>query len=232
MARRALLPLAAASLCLAGPATASASPWKLAFADSFNGGQLDRRHWSAYHGAGNQGHGVRRPSQVAVRGGRLVLTARMIGGVLHSGGVAHRRNRAYGRYEFRVRTEPDPGAATSAVVLTWPESNNSLRDGENDIYETGAYADRNPFYSFVHFGTQQYNVVHRANGTRWHKMVMTWGPRAIRIYRDGRRIRKITDVAAIPDSRHHLAIQLDAVKGTMTGVVRMYVDDVRIYRRA
>ena len=53
----------------------------------------------------------------------------------------------------------------------------------------------------------------------------------MRIYRDGVLARTITDVAAIPDSRHHLAIQLDAVKNWMSSTVRMYVEYVRIYRR-
>lgn len=231
MARRTVVSLLlAASFSLAGTGTAGAA-WQLASADYFTGTKLDAAQWSVYNGVGNQGHGVRRPAQVTLSNGSLVITARMINGVLHSGGLAHRTNRAYGRFEFLVRTDADPSAATSATVLTWPESANPIRDGENDIYETGSYSDRNPFYSFIHFGTQQYNVIHYADGTQWHRMVLEWEPSAMRVYRDGTLIRTITNAATIPDSRHHLAIQLDAVKSSMSSTVRMYVEYVRIYRR-
>ena len=50
----------------------------------------------------------------------LTSTSRMIDGVLNSGGVAHRVNYKYGRFEFRVRTDPDPSGATAGTVLTWP----------------------------------------------------------------------------------------------------------------
>lgn len=225
-----LLTTMAALLALALPATAGAA-WQLSSADYFTGTKLDTTKWSAYNGTGNQGYGVRRPAQVTLSNGRLVLTARMINGVLHSGGLAHRTNRAYGRFEFLVRTDADPSAATSGTILTWPESGNMLRDGENDIYETGSKSTRNPFYSFIHFGTQQYNVIHYASATQWHRMVLEWEPSAMRVYRDGALIRTITNAAAIPDSRHHLAIQLDAVKSWMSSTVRMYVEYVRIYRR-
>jgi beta-glucanase (GH16 family) len=222
--------LLAVALSLAGTSTASAA-WQLADADYFTGSTLSSARWSVYNGSGYRGNGVRRPSQVAVSNGQLVITARMVNGVLSSGGLANRTNRAYGRFEFVVRTDADPSEATAGVVLTWPESGSALRDGENDIYETGSYADRNPFYSFIHFGTQQYNVIHYANGTQWHKMVLEWEPNAMRIYRDGALIRTITDASRIPDARHHLCIQLDAYKTWMSSTVRMYLEYVRIYRR-
>jgi beta-glucanase (GH16 family) len=223
--------LLTASLCLIGAAPASAA-WQLASADYFSGTRVDLTRWYVYNGIGNQGHGLRRPAQVTVSNGRLVITARMINGVLNSGGLAHRTNRAYGRFEFLARTDADPSAATSGAILTWPESGSLWRDGENDIYETGSAADRNPFYSFIHFGGNlQYNIVHYASATQWHKMVLEWEPSVMRIYRDGILVRTITNASAIPDSRHHLTIQLDAVKNWMSSTVRMYVEYVRIYRR-
>jgi beta-glucanase (GH16 family) len=230
-ARCSLAVLLTACVWLTSAAPASAA-WQLASADYFSGTKVDLTRWSVYNGTGNQGHGLRRPAQVTVSNGRLVITARMINGVLYSGGLAHRTNRAYGRFEFQVRTDADPSAATSGTILTWPESGSLLRDGENDIYETGAASGRNPFYSFIHFGgTQQYNVVHAASATQWHTMVLDWDPSVMRIYRDGVLARTITNTSAIPDSRHHLAIQLDAVKNWMSSTVRMYVEYVRIYRR-
>jgi hypothetical protein len=82
----------------------------------------------------------------------------MVNGTLVSGGLSNRIDQAYGRFEFRVRTDPDPTLTTSGVVLTWPQSQNWPIDGENNIYETTLEADRIPIKSFVHYGAtnQQY----------------------------------------------------------------------------
>jgi beta-glucanase (GH16 family) len=157
----------------------------------------------------------------------------MLSGVLVSGGLKARLSQAYGRYSFRARVDADPSAATSAVVLTWPTSENWPAEGENDIYET-TRADRFPFSSFIHYSPKnlQYWFHHDADGTQWHDMAMEWEPNEIRIYRDGALVFKVTDAYAIPDWAHNLTIQLDAVKPSMSGAVRMEVDDVRIYTRA
>jgi beta-glucanase (GH16 family) len=132
--------------------------------------------------------------------------------------------------EFRVRTDADPSGATSGVVLMWPQSNRWPIDGETDIYETGTDTDRTPFSSFVHFGAdnQQVWVGQDADGTQWHAMAMEWTPTAIRFYRDGALVGEVTDPRAIPHVPQHLTVQLDAFSSTMTGTVRMQVDDVRI----
>ena len=63
-------------------------------------------------------------------------------------------------------------------------------------------------------------------------MAMEWEPTAIRIYRDGILAWTVTDVNAIPDVPHHLALQLDAFKQLMTGTVRLQVDWIKIYKRS
>ncbi len=228
---RTLLVALLAALVLPLLASPPAQAWTVVFSDYFDGSRLDGRLWKAYHGRGHDGFGVRRPGQVAVRNGQLVLTAQMRGGVLHTGGVTHRRDYAYGRFEFRVRTERDPSSATSGVLLTWPRSGDQLRHGENDMYETGRYGDRASFFSFIHFGRRQYNMQHRVDAAQWHDMVMEWEPRWLRIYRDGTLVRTITDPGHIPHTPHHLVVQLDAVSHRLSTPVRMYVDYVRIYRR-
>jgi hypothetical protein len=62
-------------------------------------------------------------------------------------------------------------------------------------------------------------------------MAMEWEPSAIRIYRDGALVWTLTDANAIPDVAHHMAIQLDAFKQSMSGTVRMQVDWIKIYKR-
>src|SRR3954447_25782860 len=128
---------------------------KLVFQDDFDGNAVNASNWSLYNGPGHAGNGLRRPSAFSTDGqGHLVLTAQTIDGKIVSGGMASRLNQAYGLYEFRVRTDPDPTGTMSGVVLTWPASGRWPQDGENDIYETGHASTRSPFDSFVHFGRQ------------------------------------------------------------------------------
>jgi beta-glucanase (GH16 family) len=207
----------------------------LIFADDFSGNKLDSQRWAPYFSAGHVGNGLRRPSAFRLDGkGRLVVTARMSGGQIVSGGMAALRSGTYGRFEFRVRTEVDPTGTMSGVVLTWPQSDRWPVDGENDIYETGSAAGtRRPFHSYIHFGkhNQQYAYRHSADAAAWHTIAMDWRPNAIRIYRDGRLVWTVNDRRAIPDVPHHLTIQLDAkADGKLTRPVRMFVDYVRIYR--
>jgi endo-1,3-1,4-beta-glycanase ExoK len=207
----------------------------LVYADSFNGNSLDTSRWSPYHSPGNAGNGLRRPSAFSLTGnGTLVVTARMVHGRIVSGGMATRRSFRYGRFEVRVRTDPDPTGTMSGVVLTWPQSGNWPVDGENDIYETGNAANgRWPFHSFVHYGAgnRQYEFTHQADGSQWHTMVMDWRPKEIKIYRDGFLAGRVTNTAAIPDVPHFLTIQLDATATrSLARPVRMYVDYVRVYR--
>jgi beta-glucanase (GH16 family) len=205
--------------------------------EDFNGSTVDTSKWSVYGPwiPGHNGNGIRDGSAVSVANGLLTITARMVNGTLVSGGMSNKLNQTYGRYEFRVRTDPDPSVATNGVVLTWPQSQNWPIDGENNIYETTDDADRIPVKSFVHYGAdnKQYWFHHEGvDGTQWHTMAMEWEHDAIRIYRDGILAWTVTDQNAIPDVAHHLSIQLDAFRKSMTGTVRLQVDWVKIYKRS
>lgn len=206
--------------------------FRLASLDDFDGPEVDTDTWYLYDSEGNAGYGLRRPSAIATRNGRLVITARMEGDALVSGGMAHNLAQTYGRWEFRVRTDPDPSAATSGVVLTWPASGNWPVDGENDIYETETSPTRFPFSTFIHYGedNDQEHLVHAADATQWHDMAMEWTPDAIVIFRDGQRVGSITNPDAIPHVPHHLTVQLDAWSDRMGDPVTMEVEWVRVYR--
>ena len=206
--------------------------WTLVFQDDFTGTAVNQSNWDMYDSPGNGGNGLRRPEAFSIEDGLLVVTAQMKNGVLVSGGMAHRQDYTYGKFEFRVRTEPDPSQATSGVVLTWPKSENWPTDGENDIYETGTSAVRDHFDTYIHYGVNnsQYNFLHEADATEWHIIAMEWSNNAIKIYRDGKLVYTLSDTNAIPDVPHHLCIQLDAFKTKMAGVVKMYVDLVKIYQ--
>jgi beta-glucanase (GH16 family) len=214
--------------------TPTEKEWKLVFQDDFNGTAVNTVDWSMYNSAGHAGNGLRRPEAFSVSDGYLVVTAQMINENIVSGGMAHKVNYKYGKFEFRVRTEPDPSEATSGVVLTWPQSEKWPMDGENDMYETGTNANRNSFKTFIHYGTTpstQYYFGHNADATQWQTVAMEWEADSLRMYDDGKLVWTLTDMNAIPDVPHHLCIQLDAFKKSMTGVVKMYVDWVKIYQR-
>ena len=207
--------------------------WKLLMSDDFDGTTINTNNWSVYgpDWPGNGGNGVRDGSAVSVGGGVLTITAQMVNGTLVSGAVSSQLNLTYGRVEFRVRTDADPSEATSGVVLMWPQSNIWPEDGELDVYETGTNPTRSWFSSFVHYGAdnEQYWFGHDADATQWHEMAMDWTPDSITFYRDGILEGTVTNPAAIPTTPHHLCIQLDAFSPTMAGVVRMQVEDVRMY---
>jgi beta-glucanase (GH16 family) len=209
--------------------------WVLDFQDDFNGTEVNQSVWAMYNSPGHAGNGLRRPEAFTVEDGNLVVTAMMKDGVIVSGGMAHKQNYRYGKFEFRVRAEPDPSEAMSAVVLTWPQSENWPIDGENDIYETlNVPGDRKRFHTFIHYGVDNRTAhfVHEADASQWHTLAMEWTAEKLKIYRDNALVWTLTDQNAIPDVPHHLCIQLDAFKTSMTDTVRMYVDWVKIYKLA
>ena len=208
----------------------------LIFADEFNGTEVDAAAWARYDSVGHAGRGLRRPSAFSLDGkGHLVVTAKMAGKNIVSGGMAQRLNFTYGRVVFRVRTEADPTGTMSGVVLTWPQEQWSPEFTENDMYETGWYANNDyRFDSFLHFSTNhswQKWFMHDSDPTKWHTIEMDWRPDQLSIYRDGALVWSVTDRAVIPDIMHHVCIQLDPkANRRLKKPVRMFVDYVRVYR--
>ena len=221
------------------PTAGGAAPtgWQLVLSDSFDGSAVDLNKWRIYgpNWPGNLGIGLRDGRAVSVGNGMLTITAQMINGTLVTGAITSRLNQAYGRWEFRARTDVDPSATISAAILTWPTSGNWPAEGENDIYETLANKTRTPFYTFIHYGSsnQQYYYVHNNyDASQWHHMALEWEPDVMRIYRDGTLVYTLTDRNAIPDWLHRLCIQLDPMTWfSIPGPIRLQVDDVKIYAR-
>jgi len=219
---------------LEDPGTDPPAGYHLVWEDLFDTGSTpDATKWGLYDSVGNGGNGLRRPSAFSVHDGMVDVVAQMENGSLVSGGMAATYSAIYGYFEFRVRSDTDASQATDAVVLTWPDDGIWPEHGENDIYETGTSASRDPFNTYIHYGTvgsDQVWIAENADGTQWHVMGMLWTASEIAIYRDGALIGTVTDTSEIPSWSHHPCIQLDAYQQTMGAPVHMYVDWIRVYQ--
>ncbi len=206
--------------------------WTLVFQDDFEGEEVNDAHWSMYDGPGHAGNGYRKPEAFSVADGVLTVTASMVDGEIVSGGMAHKIGLKYGKFEARLRADDDPSLATSAVFLTWPDSERWPVDGENNIFETGTNR-RQSFHTFVHYGedNKQHQVEHTIDVTKWLDVAMEWEPTRLRIFINGALAWTLTDTNAIPHNPHHACIQLDAFAKVMEGVVTMQVDWVKVYER-
>jgi Glycosyl hydrolases family 16 len=217
------------------PGRGAPAGYILDWEDLFDTGSTpDPAAWSMYDGAGNGGNGLRRPSAFSIHDGMLDVVAQMESGTLVSGGMAATQSSIGGYFVFRVRSDPDPSNATDAVVLTWPDDGVWPQHGENDMYETGTGTSRDPFNSFVHYGSTpstQYAFTERADGTQWHVMAMEWTSTRIAFYLDGCLVgTPVTDPNAIPTYSHHVCVQLDAYKTMMGSPVHQFVDWVQVYK--
>ncbi len=210
--------------------------WELVFEDDFDGDCVDETVWSVYDYPGHAGNGLRSPEALSVEKGLFIITASMKDGVLYSGAMAHKQNYTYGKFEFRVRCEPDPSGAMSAVVLTWPQDEAWPDSGENDIYET--HSEQNKDRKFLttnilsglplnKWSNKKYDDV---DATEWHVVAMEWQDNMMRFYIDGRLRWRLDNPKDFTHKPHHLCIQYDAFKPEMTGVTRMFVDWVKIYQ--
>ena len=206
--------------------------WNLVFEENFDGDKVNLNEWSIYDSRGHDGNGLRTPRAFSVEDGNLVITAQMVNGVIESGGMAHKRNYLYGKFEFRVKCDADPSGATSGVVLTWPQSEKWPIDGENDIFETLTNKTRRPLHTFIHYGANnsQYHKSYDVDATQWQVMAMEWFPDVMYIYLNGELVWTLTDTEAIPHVPHHICPQLDAFAQVMGDPVRMYVDWIKIYQ--
>lgn len=228
------------------PESEQRAEWELVFEENFDS-DIDPATWLIYDTPGHNNNGLRSPEAISVEDGLLVITAQMkevqekVEGVmqtvekLYSGGMAHRTNYLYGKFEFRVRTDADPSGTMSAVVLTWPKSEKWPDGGENDIYET--YSESNPnrnnFQTNILSGLPRNTwkkKIYEIDAKEWHVVAMEWEEHVMRIYIDGQLKFRLTDPQDFPHELHHLCIQLDAFKPTMTGSTKMYVDWVKIYQ--
>jgi hypothetical protein len=205
--------------------------------EGFNGETVDTARWWIYDSP--DARPPRSPAAVSVQRGVLRLTGGFDAqGRDLSGGIGHKLNQRFGRWEVRFRA--DRGAGYSPAVLLWPQTENWPADGEIDLVEIPG-GSRTTGYCFLHAPNNDVNGCRmRADFTRWHTVAVDWLPDHVTFWLDG--IEQWTVRAPDPhipsSSAMHLALQNDQgcdgfipcrTAQTPPQVV-MEVDFVRVYR--
>jgi beta-glucanase (GH16 family) len=221
------------------PAAAAGQQWQLVAADDFSGSLAP--HWSAYQGGPPCCTAtIWRTSEVAVKDGRLVITAQrdrqgqwITGGVSAAGWPA--AVRTYGKYVARIRV--DRGQGISAVALLWPKSNRW--PPEIDYYElSGTDGNRDQETATTHRAPDDAKArsVYRGDLTQWHTVSVEWLPKSITYFVDNKVLGRVTDPSYIPHEPMWPAFQMQIQQddsghatATATGPVHMYVDAFDIY---
>jgi hypothetical protein len=167
------------------PAAHAAAGWRQTFHTDFSGTKMPRQCWN-YHGPhGGRAASAYRPDEVRVSGGmlRLGMSERPYQGRQYSTGgmgcfdVAQ----VYGRYEFSAKAPL--GKGIDAYIAVWPDNDEGddavlleiiPRPGDEQLHVTNGYGGG-------HAGT----VLRGTYSDRFHRYLIEWSPRSIRISIDG-----------------------------------------------
>ncbi len=196
-------------LCIADPASAQPTDWKLVWEDAFDGNSLDYSKWECEVNAFGGGNSelqmyTDRKENVRVENGRLILEARRdnpeIAGTLRdfsSGRVRtkHRGDWKYGRFEIRAKLPQGQGIWPAIWMLPTEEKYGSwASSGEIDIMEVRGQKP-NETLGTLHFGKS------------WPNNELTHEPPFQ------------LESGSFADEFHTFALEWEA------GVMRWYVDD-------
>ncbi|MEV6283505.1 glycoside hydrolase family 16 protein [Kribbella sp. NPDC051770] len=192
---------------------------------------------------GHAGNGRRCASRSTVANGVLTQTGLANG---DSGWLASKLGQQYGRWEARIRSNPqgaDNGRQYHPLLIVWPDSDRWPEDGEYDFLENGAPGEACA-ESFIHYPHNADAAVQQiftresdcgAPLTEWHNVAVEWTPDHVRGFIDGKQwfshsggannVRKC--IQCMPSG--HLTIQLDNFYGNSMQPASYDIDWVRIY---
>ncbi|MFM7069934.1 MAG: family 16 glycosylhydrolase, partial [Actinomycetes bacterium] len=192
--------------------------WRTVWSDDFDGDHLDTSRWTAEHstfGDGNHELQCYEPSNVAVAGGRLMLTAHQgpatcpHGRVRRyaSGMVRSRAAWAYGAFEVRARVPAGIGMLPAVWLLPtrYPYGRRG-RSGELDVVEVST-ADPGAALVTAHWSHADCGWGCRRYGRRvpmpsprpdqaFHTYRLEWGPRRLTWFIDGVPVYELGDHGA------------------------------------
>jgi Glycosyl hydrolases family 16 len=165
----------------------SAPGWQLTYSTDFSGNSLPSG-WLAYDGEpGGDPEGNWVPSNVAVGGGALHLTATPSA----QGGVQFYGNpQTYGMYLVRMKGDYEPGLSINNLAILWP-AQQGVWPPEVDFFQD-AGGSRQTFSASLHVGPDGNgsccviaSPTQDSNGTAWHTYGVQWTPNAITYTIDG-----------------------------------------------
>jgi beta-glucanase (GH16 family) len=221
-----------AGLLAAGPITGAPPAhegrrWTLVFSDEFDGSALDPAKWS-HHYPWSRTHNhsaYSREQNVAVTGGRLVLTAReeSFGGKPYTTGVVNTQGKfhaTFGYIEARLRMPSTIGSWPAFWMLRdgWPPEIDIMEFPLSDVSQ--AHNEKYRYWWNYHWGTVS---DHRSAGAEvwqgsdltagFHDYAVEWTPKAMRFHLDGAPRGEVTDRGAIAESAGMYIILNYAVGG-------------------
>ena len=222
------------ALLIAAPVALQAEPpaydgrrWELVFEDEFSGTALDESRWS-YHYPWSRTHNhsaYSRSGNVAVRDGRLILTAleESFGGKPYTTGVVNTSGKfhtTYGYIEARLRMPSTKGSWPAFWMLQdgWPPEIDIMEFPLGDL--SPEHNEKHRYWWNYHWGTVS---DHRSAGSEewqgadlsagFHDYAVEWSPAAMRFFLDGSLRGTVTDRAAIAQSAGMYIILNYAVGG-------------------
>ncbi len=199
------------------------------FRDDFTG---TLSNWNVYNSAGQDGAGLRRPSQVTIENGLLVIRGTKDGTTGGLSVVGH--DQQYGHFVWRVRC-PAGASVYHPVCLLWGIGSGSSVDavtGELDVVEVWQDGTRQKNEFTLHYGdgTQMIGGGVAVDMTQWHDYHLLWQPGLISTWVDNNLPYFSTwDSAKFPPGKMEMTVQLDWFpKEGAAGTAEMYVDYVQI----
>jgi len=240
----ALLTCVGASITAAQDTTIPVEGYHLAWADEFDGGDLDSEKWD-YRGLGPRRDGINTKEAVSLDGkGHLVLTTTRRGDAYHTGmiGTQGKFETTYGYFEARVQLQQQIGH-WSAFWLQTPTMGEKI----GNPAEAGTEID---IYEYLHnFGDDVvhnlhwdgYGDDHKHAGGRasvpglssgWHTFGLLWTQSAYVFYVDGNETWHTTE--GISKRPEYIILSLEV--GEWAGAIEnaalpdsLFVDYVRVY---
>ena len=250
-----------------GSATSSASPtrtkdWQLVFQDDFSGGRLDTSKWNTCHWWNDDGCTIKSsnelewylPSQVAVAGGQLDLTADRASGVRSDGKLhdyvsgmvttgppkyqqSSKFDFTYGRVTARMKFPKGDGLWSAFWML--PSTSRSLP--EIDIVEV---LGNDPAEWILHLHPKNEDAEQYSRRVRredladgWHDIGLVWEPDRLEWLIDNKVVWTVTG-SDVPDEPMYLVANL-AVGGVYPGPptastefpTEMNIEEVQVWQR-
>jgi chitosanase len=215
--------------------------------DEFNyTGTPDPAKWSLYDGPGHDNNGLRVPARCTVAGGKLSITG--LAGSPNAGGMAHKYDRQYGKWEIRARSfytsaPTNQGGLTPSyhpVAIIWPTNDLWPQGGEYDFMENDRVGQA-AAGAFIHYPSKSSTNYQEAPSDfpvdmrQFNNFAIEWTSSFIKLYVNGTLWATFSGGSDANKNAiqamlsGHLTLQMDAFTGSGMNAGTMEVEWVRVY---